>query len=206
MPRTPAPERPRNSHLPRLRATTVLGLVRGGEAALAADGQVTAGATVLKANANKLRTLAGGRVLAGFAGSAADGIHLFEHFETKLESFHGNLRRSAVELAKEWRSDRVLRRLDAQLVAVDREHALLISGTGDVIENDDGVVAIGSGSAYALAACRALQRHSGLDVRETVRESLRIAVEICIYTGGEIRELSLSSGEGASGGAERSGR
>jgi ATP-dependent HslUV protease subunit HslV len=167
-----------------VRSTTILGLVRDGKAALAGDGQVTVGATVLKANAHKTRRLAGGAVLAGFAGSAADGLQLFERFEARLESFHGNLRRAAVELATDWRKDRILRRLDAQIAVVNTEIALLITGSGEVVEPDDGIVAVGSGGAYALAACRALLRHGGLDVRTAVLESLRIASEICIYTGG----------------------
>ncbi len=175
----------------RIRSTTILGLVRDGRAALGGDGQVTVGSTVLKSTAQKTRRLANGTVLAGFAGSAADGLQLFERFEAKLEAFHGNLRRASVELAKEWRSDRVLRRLDAQLAAVNREMALLVTGSGDVIEPDDGIVAIGSGGAYALAACRALLRHTELDVTVAVTEALRIAAEICIYTGGTQHILTL---------------
>ncbi len=178
----------------RVHSTTILGLVRGGRAALGGDGQVTVGSTILKANARKTRRLAGGAVLAGFAGSAADGLQLFERFEQKLESFHGNLRRSAVELAKDWRRDRILRRLDAQLAAVNLEQALLITGSGDVVEPDDGIVAVGSGGPYALAACRALLRHSTLDVASTVEEALRIASEICIYTGGTREILTLPEG------------
>lgn len=179
----------------RIRATTILGLVRDGIAALGGDGQVTAGHVVLKAKANKLRRLAGGTVLAGFAGAAADGLHLFERFEHKLETHHGNLRRAAVELAKDWRSDRFLRRLDAQLVVIDREHGLFLSGTGEVIESEDGIVGIGSGSPYAVAACRALIRHGNLDVQRTVEESLRIAAEMCIYTGGQLGVLTLPDRE-----------
>jgi ATP-dependent HslUV protease subunit HslV len=173
---------------PRWRSTTILGLVRDGRAALGGDGQVTFGATILKTTAHKTRLLAGGTVLAGFAGSAADGLQLFEKFEVRLDSFHGNLRRAAVELARDWRTDRVLRRLDAQIAAVNTDLALIISGSGDVVEPDDGIVAIGSGGPYALAACRALARQAAragavVDVREVVEEALRIAAEICVYTG-----------------------
>jgi ATP-dependent HslUV protease subunit HslV len=175
----------------RVRSTTILGMVRDGRAALGGDGQVTVGHTILKANARKTRRLAGGTVLAGFAGSAADGLQLFERFESKLETFHGNLRRAAVELATDWRRDRILRRLDAQLVAVNRELALLITGSGELIEPDDGIVAVGSGGPYALAACRALLRHSSLSVAQTVAEALQVASEICIYTGGAIEVHTL---------------
>jgi ATP-dependent HslUV protease, peptidase subunit HslV len=166
-----------------MRATTILGLTVGGCAALGGDGQVTNGSVILKANARKTRRLAGGAVLAGFAGSAADGLQLFERFEAKLEAFHGNLRRAAVELAREWRSDRVLRRLDAQLAAVSAETALLLSGSGDIVEPDDGIVAVGSGGPFALAACRALRRHTGLEPARCVAEALAIAAEMCVYTG-----------------------
>jgi len=184
----------------RLRSTTILGLTRRGKAALGGDGQVTLGQTILKANARKTRRLARGEVLAGFAGSAADGLQLFERFEAKLDGFHGNLRRAAVELAKEWRSDRLLRRLDAQLAAVSREQALIITGTGEVIEPDDGIVAVGSGGPYALAACRALLRHTGLDVTAIVTEALRITAEICIYTGSALEVHTLEDGPSADGG------
>jgi ATP-dependent HslUV protease subunit HslV len=166
-----------------IRATTILGMAVGGRAALGGDGQVTNGSVILKANARKTRRLAGGTVLAGFAGSAADGLQLFERFEAKLEAFHGNLRRAAVELARDWRSDRVLRRLDAQLAAVNAETALLLTGSGDVVEPDDGIVAVGSGGPFALAACRALRRHTGLDPARSVAEALAIAAEMCVYTG-----------------------
>jgi ATP-dependent HslUV protease, peptidase subunit HslV len=166
-----------------VRATTILGMTAGGRAALGGDGQVTNGSVILKANAHKTRRLAGGTVLAGFAGSAADGLQLFERFESKLEAFHGNLRRAAVELARDWRSDRVLRRLDAQLAAVNAETALLLTGSGDVVEPDDGIVAVGSGGAFALAACRALRRHTSLEPARCVAEALAIAGELCVYTG-----------------------
>lgn len=174
-----------------MRSTTVLGIVHAGRAALGGDGQVTFGATVLKSNANKLRRLAGGRVLAGFAGSAADGLQLFERFEAQLEAHGGNLRRAAVELAKDWRTDRALRRLEAQLAVLDRETALLLSGSGDVLESEDGVIAIGSGAPYALAAARALRGHSALPPDRVVEEALLIASQICIYTGGTIQVLTL---------------
>ena len=173
------------------RSTTVVGIVAGGRAALGGDGQVTFGATILKSNANKLRRLAAGEVLAGFAGSAADGLQLFERFEMQLEAHGGNLRRAAVELAKDWRTDRVLRRLEAQLAVLDRETALLVSGSGDVLEPEDGIVAIGSGAPYAIAAARALRAHTDLSPARTVEEALKIASQICIYTGGTTGLLEL---------------
>ena len=183
--------REEESHLERFRSTTVLGLVHEGAVALGGDGQVTFGSTVIKSNANKLRRLADGRVLAGFAGSAADGLQLFERFEAKLEGHGGNLRRAAVELAKDWRTDRILRRLEAQLAVLDDETALLISGSGDVLEPEDGIIAIGSGAPYALAAARALRAHSDLSASQIVAEALEIASQICIYTGGRIQVLEL---------------
>jgi ATP-dependent HslUV protease subunit HslV len=172
--------------------TTVLGCVRDGAAALACDGQVTLGATIVKAGARKIRRLFEGRVLAGFAGGAADGLHLFERFESQLEAHGGRLQRAAVALAKEWRSDRVLRRLEAQLIAIDREQALLLSGAGDVIVPDDGIVAIGAGAPYALAACRALLRHGrDPEVTVAVRQALEIAAEICIYTNDNLHVEEL---------------
>jgi len=145
-----------NDTLPRIRATTIVAVRRNGKVALGGDGQVTVGETVMKANAQKVRALRNGKILAGFAGSAADGMRLFEKFEEKLERYPENMPRAAVELAKDWRGDRVLRRLEALLVVVDRSHGFVISGTGELIEPDDGVLAIGSGGAYALAAARAL--------------------------------------------------
>ncbi len=192
---TPAP----GERATRLRSTTVLGFVRDGRAAIGGDGQITVGSTVLKQTARKIRVLAKGSVLAGFAGSAADGLQLFERFEAKLESVHGNLRRAAVEMAKDWRTDRILRRLDAQLAILSSETALLLTGGGDVVEPDDGIVAVGSGAPYALAACRALAAHSSLDVGAAVSESLRIAADICIYTGGSLELLTLPQGTGADG-------
>jgi ATP-dependent HslUV protease subunit HslV len=178
----------------RFHATTVLAVRHQGRTAIAGDGQVTLGDTVMKAQAIKIRKLHEGKVLAGFAGAAADAFTLFERFEGKLEAYRGNLARAAVELAKEWRSDRVLRRLEALLAVADLEHALLVSGTGDVIEPDDGLVAIGSGGPYALAAARALVAHSGLDAAGIAREALVIAGQICIYTNTEVRVESLDPG------------
>jgi ATP-dependent HslUV protease subunit HslV len=172
-----------------MRATTILAVRRDGQVALGGDGQVTVGDTVMKRNAQKVRVLRGGRVLAGFAGAAADALTLFEKFEEKLERFPDNLPRAAVELAKDWRSDRVLRRLDALLAVADREHGFVISGDGELIEPDDGVIAIGSGGAYALAAARALVQHTTLVPREVVRRGLEIAGEICIYSNANITVL-----------------
>jgi len=163
--------------------TTVIGYVRDGKAAVACDGQVTAERTIIKATARKIRLLHHGQILAGFAGGAADGLHLFERFESLLEAHGGRLQRAAVEFAKEWRSDRVLRRLEAQLVVLNREQAFLLSGAGDILEPDDGIAAIGAGAPYALAACRTLLRFvPDMSVGDCLRESLRIAAEICIYT------------------------
>lgn len=174
-----------------IHSTTVLGFVRRGEAALGGDGQVTFGQTILKSTANKLRRMRNGQVLAGFAGSAADGLRLFERFEEVLDGHSGQLRRTCVEFAKEWRSDRVLRRLEAQLAVLDREAGFLVSGAGDVIEPDDGIVAIGSGAPYALAACRALHLQTELSPAKIVEQSLQIAADICIYTGGTVRLLTV---------------
>jgi ATP-dependent HslUV protease subunit HslV len=175
--------------LPTFRATTILAVRRNGHVALGGDGQVTVGDTVMKARAQKVRTLRGGRILAGFAGAAADAMTLFEKFEEKLERYPGNLPRAAVELAKDWRSDRVLRRLEALLAVCDREHGFVISGTGEIIEPDDGILAIGSGGAYALAAARALVAHTELPPAEVVRQGLTIAADICIYTNANITVL-----------------
>jgi len=182
-----------NDSIPRFHATTVLAVRHKGAAAIAGDGQVTLGATVVKGHAIKIRKLNEGRVLAGFAGAAADAFTLFERFEGKLEQYRGNLTRAAVEMAKEWRSDRVLRRLEALLALADLEHVLMVSGTGDVIEPDDGVVAIGSGGPYALAAARALVAHSPLDAEGIAREALTIAGGICIYTNTNIQVETLGS-------------
>ncbi len=167
-------------------ATTILCVRRDKQIALGGDGQVTMGNTITKANAQKVRVLAGGRVVAGFAGAAADAFTLFERFEEKLERHPGNLSRAVVELAKEWRSDRVLRRLEALLAVADRDHSFLISGNGDIIEPDDGILAIGSGGSFALAAARALVANTTLSPAEVVRRSLMIAGDICIYTNQNI--------------------
>jgi len=177
--------------LPTIRATTILAVRRDGAVALGGDGQVTVGDTVMKANAQKVRMLRGGKVLGGFAGAAADALTLFDKFEEKLERFPTNLPRAAVELAKEWRSDRVLRRLDALLAVADKEHGFILSGTGEVIEPDDGILAIGSGGPYALAAARALIKHTKLSAKELVQQSLEVAGEICIYTNANITVLEL---------------
>jgi ATP-dependent HslUV protease subunit HslV len=170
----------------RIHSTTVIAVRRDGKAAMAGDGQVSIGATVVKGHARKVRTLGGGRVLAGFAGASADAFTLLDRFEQKLEAHRGNLARAAVELAKDWRTDRFLRRLEAMLIVMDAETTLLLSGTGDVIEPDEGVIAIGSGGSYALAAARALLRHTALGAAQIAQEALRIASEICIYTNDEI--------------------
>jgi ATP-dependent HslUV protease subunit HslV len=163
-------------------ATTILGVKRDDQIALAGDGQVTIGDVVLKQGARKIRTLYDGQVLAGFAGAVADALTLFAKFETQLQSWDGNLRRAAVELTKEWRSDRFLRRLEAQLIVADGESILLLSGEGDVIEPDDGIVAIGAGAPYATAAAKALVRHTGLSARDVVLRAMEITAEICIFT------------------------
>ncbi|BDG48059.1 MULTISPECIES: ATP-dependent protease subunit HslV [Parageobacillus] len=170
-------------------ATTIFAIHHNGKAAMAGDGQVTFGnAVVMKHTAKKVRRLFQGKVLAGFAGAVADAFTLFEMFEGKLEEFNGNLPRAAVELAKEWRSDKVLRRLEAMLIVMDERHLLLISGTGEVIEPDDGMLAIGSGGNYALAAGRALKQYAGdqLSAKEIAKAALEIAANICVYTNGHI--------------------
>lgn len=176
---------------PELRATTVLAVRKNGTTALGGDGQVTLGETVMKATAQKVRTLKEGKILAGFAGAVADAFALFEKLEEKLERYPGNLTRACVELAKDWRTDRYLRRLNALLVVADKERLFLVSGEGDVIEPDDEVVAIGSGGSYALAAARALKDHSELPAREIVEKALAIAGDICIYTNQHITVLEL---------------
>src|SRR3989440_8270477 len=175
----------------RIHSTTILAVRRDGHVALGGDGQVTLGDTVMKANANKVRALKGGKILAGFAGASADAFTLFEKFEEKLERYPGNLPRAAVELAKDWRSDRVLRRLEALLVVADKEHGYVISGSGELIEPDDGVLAIGSGGNYALAAARALLQQSKLSPKDIVQRSLEIAADICVYTNTHITILEL---------------
>ena len=174
-----------------LHGTTILAVRRDGKAAIAGDGQVTLGQTVMKHTARKLRRLHNGQVLAGFAGSAADGLALFSRFEAKIEEYRGSLERAAVELSKEWRTDRVLRRLEAFLVVSDRESSFLLSGAGDVIAPDDGIVAVGSGGAYALAAARALARHTSLDAPTLALEAMKVAAQICIYTNDQISVESL---------------
>jgi ATP-dependent HslUV protease subunit HslV len=171
---------------PLLHGTTILAVRHRGGCALAGDGQVTLGRTVVKRGARKVRRLAGGKVLAGFAGSTSDALALFTRFEAKLEEYHGNLERAAVELARDWRTDRMLRRLEAFLVVADREQSFLLSGTGDVITPDDGLLAVGSGGPYALAAARALVRFGDLDAAAVAKEALAIAASICIYTNSEI--------------------
>ena len=177
------------SELPRIRATTILAVRRNGKVALGGDGQVTVGETVMKSTANKVRMIGEGKLLAGFAGSAADALTLFEKFEEKLQRYPGNVPRAAVELAKEWRSDRVLRRLEALLVVADARHGFVISGNGELIEPDDGILAIGSGGSYALAAARALAANTDLEPVEIVRRALTIAGEICVYTNTNITVL-----------------
>src|SRR5207253_5380180 len=167
-------------------ATTILAVRHRGEVALAGDGQVSIGNTIVKAGARKVRKLYHDRILAGFAGTAADAFTLFARFEGKLDEHRGNLARAAVELAKDWRNDRVLRRLEALLAVADREQSFILSGTGDVIEPDDGMIGIGSGGAYALAAARALVGHSDLDAKAIVTEAMRIAATICVYTNERI--------------------
>lgn len=169
-----------------IRSTTVLLVQREGKIAMAGDGQVTLGETVIKGNARKVRRLATGNILAGFAGSTADAFSLLSRFETKLEQFQGQLERAAIELSKDWRTDKYLRNLEALLIVADSEDAFLISGKGDVISSDEGLLSVGSGSMYALAAARALLKHTQLTAREIAEEALRIASEICIYTNSDI--------------------
>ncbi len=172
-------------------ATTVLAVRHNGQAVMASDGQVTFGDTVVKQSARKIRRLYNDRILAGFAGSAADSFALFSRFEAKLEQYRGNLERSAVELAKDWRTDRLLRRLEAMLIVMDAQATFLLSGTGDLIEPDDGIIAIGSGGAYALAAAKALARHTTLDARTIASQAMEIAAGICIYTNAMLTIESL---------------
>ena len=167
-------------------ATTVLAVRHRDQTVMASDGQVTFGNTVVKHNARKVRRLYNDRILAGFAGSAADSFALFSRFEAKLEQYRGNLERSSVELAKDWRTDRMLRRLEAMLIVMDQKSTYLLSGTGDLIEPDDGIIAIGSGGAYAMAAAKALSRHTELPAREIAEQAMLIAADICIYSNGNI--------------------
>ena len=166
--------------------TTIIAVKHRGKIALAGDGQVTLGTTVMKHGARKVRKLYKDQIIAGFAGATADAFTLFDKFESKLEQYQGNLYRAAVELAKDWRTDRMLRRLEALLIVADRDKILVLSGTGDIIEPDDGVAAIGSGGPYALAAARALIRYSNLDARAIVQEAMQIAARICIYTNDQV--------------------
>jgi ATP-dependent HslUV protease, peptidase subunit HslV len=176
--------RERNSG--RIRSTTVLLVQRNGAVAMAGDGQVTLGETVIKGNARKVRRLLNGEILAGFAGATADAFSLLSRFETKLGEFQGQLERAAIELSKDWRTDKYLRHLEALLIVADKNDAFLISGKGDVISSDEGLLSVGSGSMYALAAARALIKHTELSAREIAEEALRIASEICIYTNSDI--------------------
>jgi len=171
---------------PLLHGTTILAVRHRGRSVLAGDGQVTLGQTIIKHTARKVRRYHNGQVLAGFAGATADAMALLSKFEARIEEHRGNLERAAVELARDWRTDRVLRRLEAFLIVADREASFLISGAGDVISPDDGVLAVGSGGPYALAAARALVRHADLDAEAIAREALRIAGEICVYTNDQI--------------------
>lgn len=175
----------------RIRSTTILAVHTPGGAAIGGDGQVTLGATVMKNDAKKLRTLYDGKVVTGFAGAAADAFALLERFEGKLRDHQGSVPRAAAELAKDWRMDRMLRRLEAMLIVMDKEHLLLLSGTGDVIQPTDGVLAIGSGGPYALSAARALLKHTAMKPGEVVRASLEIAGEVCIYTNKQIEVVEL---------------
>ena len=174
-----------------LHATTVLAVRHRDQTVMASDGQVTFGDTIVKRSAKKIRRLYNDRILAGFAGSAADSFALFTRFEAKLEQYRGNLERSSVELAKDWRTDRMLRRLEAMLIVMDSKLTFLLSGNGDLIEPDDGIVAIGSGGAYALAAAKALARHTELDARQIASQAMDIAAAICIYTNASITIESL---------------
>ena len=169
-----------------MQGTTIIGVKIGNKIAVGGDGQVTLGNTVIKATAQKIRTLFDGKVIAGFAGATADAFTLFEKFEGKLKQYKGNLKRAAVELAKDWRSDKILRRLEAMIIVADKENMLVISGTGDVLEPDNDAIAIGSGGSFALAAARALKNNTKLSAAEIVEKSLKIASDICIYTNGNI--------------------
>ena len=172
--------------MPRMRSTTILAVRHKGGVAIGGDGQVTLGNVVMKSDAHKIRRLHDGKVLTGFAGSAADAFALLERFDAKLKDFQGNVARAATELAKDWRTDRILRRLEAMMIVLDRDNLLMLSGTGDVIQPTDGVAAIGSGSAYALAAARALIKHSDLSAVQIVRTALEITADLCIYTNRQL--------------------
>ena len=170
----------------KIRSTTILAVRKDRQTAIGGDGQVTLGSMMIKANARKVRSLAEGKVKVGFAGSAADAFALLERFEKKLSEHNNNITRAAIEMAKEWRTDRALRRLESTMIVADREKILLLGGSGDVIEPDDDIMSIGSGSGYATAAARALLKHSGLSAEEIVREALGIAGDICIYTNNDV--------------------
>jgi len=174
-----------------IRSTTVLGLTYKGQTVIGSDGQVTVGQTIMKHSAKKVRKLHNDTVLAGFAGAAADAFTLFARFEEQLEKYRGNLERAAVELAREWRTDKYLRHLEALLAVLNRDKALVVSGTGEIVEPDDGILAIGSGGSYALAAARMLTKHSNLGARDVVQESLKAAAEICIYSNTNFTILEL---------------
>ena len=177
---------PNRETIARIRSTTVLLVKRNGKTAMSGDGQVTLGETVIKSTARKVRRVSNGKILAGFAGSTADAFSLLTRFETKLEQFQGQLERSAIELSKDWRTDKYLRNLEALLIVADEKDAFLISGKGDVISSDEGLLAVGSGSMYALAAARAMIRHTSFSAKEIAEQALRIAAEICIYTNSDI--------------------
>ena len=187
----------------KIRGTTILAVRHKGKVAVAGDGQVTIDVTVMKHKARKVRRLYNNKVIVGFAGATADAFTLFDRFDQKLEQYKGNLLRAAVELTKDWRTDRVLRHLEALMIAVSREHFLIISGNGDVIESDDDVMAIGSGGPYALAAARALLRHSDLTATEIAEASLKIASEICIYTNEQITIEEMETDVGVEDGNEK---
>jgi ATP-dependent HslUV protease subunit HslV len=174
------------SDMTSMHGTTVLAVRRNGKTAIAGDGQVTIGSTVMKHNAKKIRKMYNDKILAGFAGATADAFTLFEKFESKLEQYRGNLTRAAVELAKDWRTDKILRRLEALMIIADHERTFILSGNGDVIEPENGVAAIGSGGPYAMAAARALTEHTQLDAKKIVEDAMKIAADICIYTNKEI--------------------
>jgi ATP-dependent HslUV protease subunit HslV len=187
-----------SAHSPKVRATTVVAVRKGGRVAMASDGQVSFGSTIVKGTARKVRTLADGRIVAGFAGSAADGIALFERLEAKLKEYNQNLTRAAVELTKDWRLDKALRRLEALLLVASVEHLYLLSGTGDVLEPDDDVAAIGSGGGFAEAAARALLRHTDLPARTIAEEALRIAASLCVYTNEHVTLVEIPEAAGGS--------
>ena len=189
----PSPRSVASSTQPMFHSTTILAIRHNGRAVMAGDGQVTLGDTVVKHTAKKIRRLYNDKILAGFAGSAADSFALFSRFEAKLEQYRGNLERSAVELARDWRTDRVLRRLEAMLIVLDKTGMFLLSGTGDLIEPDDGIVGIGSGGPYALAAAKALATNTDLDARAIAERSMLIAAQICIYTNASLTIEELQS-------------